>query len=222
MTPFDDNAHGRPFDKTAHGRPFDKTAHGRPFDEDAHGRPNIVSMFIFFSLGEGWLSRLIAKVCKNWSHMGVGFRFSDGTAVYFEAWVPRVRGPKPLSHLIDWVHQKPKRRLAIVELLIPPNLCERKYGIAQTYSGLIGYGELQLLAMWAFERFGKRWGWHVPKSPGRVVCSEYAARVLYPEFDLRDSIHTRFDEVTPGSAWNVFQRNWQPPFKITYYQQGQL
>jgi len=185
--------------------------------------PRIVSMFLFFAAGDSWFSRLIAKVCGGWSHAGIGFRFSDTSSVYFEALFAKgVRGPKPLPHLVAWSKEKPGRRLAIVELMIPENICERKYGIAQTYSGLIGYGEWQLLAMWAFERFGKRWGWHVPRSPGRVVCSEYAARVLHPEFELRDSIHTRFDEVTPGSAWSVVRRNWQPPLKIMFYPEGTI
>ena len=177
---------------------------------------HIASAFVFFAAGDNLFSRLIAKICGVWSHAGVGFRLQNGDSIYFEALFAKgVQGPKPLVHLMEWVVKSQKRRVAIVELPIEANVCERKYGIAQTYRDLAGYGEWQLLAMWFFEKIGRRWGWHVPRSPGRVVCSEFAARVLWPEIPLTDSMRPRLDEVTPGSAWRAVKD--RADVTITFY-----
>lgn len=177
-------------------------------------QPRIISMFIFFSRGENLLSRLIARLC-GWSHMGFGFRYNNEYSCYFEALFAKgCRGPKPLEHLIAWSRERPGRKLCIVDLSsVPVKDCARKYTLAQTYVGRVGYGELQILAMWAFERFGRKFGLHVPRTTRTVVCSEYGSRILFPDVDLRGN--RLFDEVTPGSAWDEIKKNRAA--KFTFY-----
>jgi hypothetical protein len=179
-------------------------------------KTRIVSVFLFFSRDVGWFSNLIAKFCGGWSHMGIGFKSIDEFGIirsfYYESLFAKgPTGPRPLQHLLAWVSKKTGRKLAIVQLGLPENICERKYGAALTWVGLAGYAEWQLLAMLAFERFGRRWGWHVPRSIKRVVCSEYDTRILLPDLDLGGG-DRRPDEVTPGSAWDVITA-----VEITHY-----
>ena len=180
----------------------------------------VISMFVFFAAGETWFSGLIKKVCGGWSHMGIGFRLDDGSAEYFEAlYAKGVRGPKPLQDLIDWSWEVPSRQVAIVNLpWIPPYICERKYGISRTYVGMAGYGELKLLVMWCFEKVSRKIGLKLLDSTRQVVCSTFAARVLYPDYPLTDKVRLTDDEVTPGSAWEVVKADTR--CKPAYYPQA--
>lgn len=165
--------------------------------------PEATAIFVFVAAGEKIFSRLIRRVTGPWSHMGIGFATSDARLIYFEALFGRgFRGPRPLEDLIAWQGGRSDRRFRIEWVHSLEGLAHLKYVIAKTYVGKAGYGELQLLAMWFFERIGRRLGWHVPRSPGQVTCSEAVARILYRDLDLRDPDHPRFDEVTPTSAWN--------------------
>ena len=161
-----------------------------------------VRMFVFVTRGDGLLAKLIARVTGEWTHMGLGFELSDNRRVYYEALFGKgVQGPKPLSELEQWAAARPGRRYALRVLPGMDHAAGLKRVIVNTYKDVAGYGELQILSMWFFERVGRRFGWRAPRSRSRIVCSELVARVLMPEFDLRDAVRRSFDEVNPTSAW---------------------
>jgi hypothetical protein len=134
-----------------------------------------------------------------WAHMGVGFTMADGREIYFEClYHDGFAGPKPREKLqAFWVAGG---RLKIHRI---PGLtgyaAHRIYLTCSEWVGKKGYFAWQLAMMWAFERLGIR----VPPSPDRLVCSEAAARLLWPHLDLRDE-HRDFDEVNPNSAYRRF------------------
>jgi len=171
-------------------------------------------MFLFFSRNDSLVSRLIRRVCGcPWSHCGFGFSFDEPekqsprisridangaaqTAVYYEALFGRqIAPPRPLADLAAWAAAAKGREFVVVDIpFVSPEIAERKRMIAETFVQAATYGGLQLLAMFFFLEFG----WRVPRSVGRVVCSEFVARVLFPEIWMLDN----FDEVTPGDVWN--------------------
>lgn len=107
-------------------------------------------------------------------------------------------GPRTLSDLQSWA-EKPGRRLAVLPTSIRGAAAERVHRQAQSWVGRVGYFAWQLAGMWAFERL------RIPvrKSPGKVVCSEAVARLVFPELDLRDAFRD-FDAVNPASGWRKY------------------
>jgi hypothetical protein len=177
------------------------------------------SIFVFFVKGDSFLSRAIRRITGGtWSHCGIGFtipagamdpelRDHAGEEIYFEALFAKgFSGPRPLSDLYDWAAKDPERKVVVVRLGGGADFASEKLVIAQTWCGTVGYAEWQLVAMWFFERIGRRIGLHVPKSTRRVVCSEAVARILYPQIDLTDADHPRLDEVTPVSLYWALQK----------------
>lgn len=168
-------------------------------------------MFVFFCKGESFISRLILRVSK-WSHCGIGFSGKSDAGVmpwvvYFESLFGKgFRGPYNIADLYAWAAKDPRRKVEIVSLGVSQDMAHEKYVRATTLVGKLGYAEWQLLAMWWFERVGRRFGWHVPRSPEKAVCSESVARILFPEIDLRDPIHDRLDEITPGSLYDALMK----------------
>lgn len=133
-----------------------------------------------------------------WAHMGLAFGMSDESGQYCEALMgENVTGPKDVAKLTALQAENSKTRIAFVLLQLTPEECEQKRQLCFAWRGVMTYSKPQLLAMAMFERYGLP----VPHSPSRVVCSEFVARVLYPQIDLRDLRRTRFDEVNPNSAW---------------------
>lgn len=162
--------------------------------------PAVDGVGLFFTRGEGLLSRIICAVTKSrWSHVGIYFHLAEGGAIYYEALAGRgVCGPLPISKLNNWLQKHPARALRMLDLpALPRDVLKTKHTIARTYVGTVTYGELQLLALFAWER----WGRPVAASSSHVVCSEYAARVCAPHFDLCDLEHPTPDHVTPGSVF---------------------
>lgn len=180
-------------------------------NSEPSGTGTATDIFVFFCQGDSILSRLIMRLSSR-SHCGIGFVGSDGSdlypwAVYFEALFGKgFQGPRSLSDLSDWAAKNPKRKIEVIYLGVEPSVAHAKFIQASEMVGKRGYAEWQLLAMWFFERMGRRWGWHVPRSTGRVVCSEAVARILAPEIDLRDPDHPGFDEVTPGSVHDAVMK----------------
>lgn len=111
-------------------------------------------------------------------------------------WGVGVQDLKPFANTIDWGKKSPKRRVETIDLKLDARECAEKLKVARTYIGSTSYGEWQLVAMWLHERYD----WPVAPSMGRIVCSEFVGRVLYPEMDLRTGGRS-FDELTPGSVW---------------------
>jgi hypothetical protein len=153
-------------------------------------------IYVFFTRGDGVLSRLIAKVLGGvWTHAGLMFQLADGSEVYYEALAGEgVAGPRPAAELIDWQARRPAdRKLLILEL---PDLAPAagiKLAITETYKSLVTYSELALLAHWFFARFG------VPlkDTPNRVICSELVSRILAPEYRVPCDTYPNHDCVTP-------------------------
>jgi len=166
-----------------------------------------VGTWLFWTRGESLLSSLIRRVTGPWSHMGIGFDLEDGAPVYYESlFRDGFTGPKPWCKVVDWAAKHPKRKWARRSLDLSPEISERKRVLAQAHVGRLGYAAWQLLGMWWFERVGKRYGWHLRRSPKRAVCSEAVARILWPEMNLLNHPRRRFDEVTPSSAWRKLCR----------------
>jgi hypothetical protein len=182
------------------------SAYLRGMLNDLRNPKKVTGMFVFFCAGDGLLSKAILKF-GVWTHAGIGWTYENACADYLEAlFLKGIRSPRPFYYVKDWLNEAPKtRKLEIINLPFSPELAERKRRIATTYVGRAGYAEAQLLAMLAFEK----WGWRVPKSEGRVVCSEYAARILYPEIDATAQGRT-FDEVTPTSLYEILKKQPTP------------
>lgn len=209
-----------------------------------------IAQYVFFSRGEKRSSDIICRVDNSpFSHMGIGFKIEaeggnlkdegkrekgkenchghtrtedDKTEVYYEALVGKgFRGPKPLTDLIGWQAELPERRSVLVaEIPSLAGIAELKRRLTQSYTEIVTYSEWQLVALF----FAIRYGWEIAESHKGVVCSEIAARILYPEIELRDHEHHIFDLVTPGTAWRNLNRldqwsralNSAPFFTIRY------
>jgi hypothetical protein len=172
-------------------------------------------IFIFWAAGESRFSELLMRVMGfSFSHCGIGFTVNRSEApgpglatgsseIYFEALFGKgFLGPRPLEDMFVWAAKHPRRKITIMRLGVGADLATEKLIVAESYVGILGYAEWQLLAMWAFERFGRRFGLHVPRSSNRVVCSEAVARILYPQIPLTDQDHSRLDEITPKSLYH--------------------
>lgn len=167
----------------------------RPLD----GNLAPVEMFAFWTHGEKWISQVISRVTGcPWSHCGIGFVLEEGKTtkrVYFEAlFSGGFQGPKPWNDVTDWKAANKERRLFSRELGTGPDMAMKKLSLCRQLVGIRSYFAWQLVCMYFFERFG----WKVPRSDKKVVCSEIVGRVLYPEMDLRTEGRT-FDEITPCS-----------------------
>ena len=172
-----------------------------------------VEAFIFWTYDPAaWISRLIVRITGRqlpdksdaWSHMGIGFKLLSGVDIYYEALFSEgFCGPKSFRKLL--VFSETGGQLAVENIeCIGESEVQQVWENCEALIGKRGYYAWQLFSMWAFERFGRFVGAHVPRSPGRVVCSEIVARLLYPYIDLRDE-ERAFDEVNPNSAW----RKWK-------------
>lgn len=170
--------------------------------------------FIFFSYVPEWWAKAIVWITGGqlpdksdaWSHMGIGFDMAEGSAVYFEAIVEKgFSGPKPIEKLVKKINSSGGRLK--VEYLTDLNAdgVAWLYDRCEKWVGVKTYSKWQLVRMWFFERFGRRIGLHVRKTPDKLVCSEAVARLIYYYgYDLTDAIRPRFDEVNPNSAF----RKW--------------
>lgn len=157
-----------------------------------------IGISAFWTCGEGKLSKAITGVLDSeYSHMGLIFHLRNGRSIYYEALVGRgVVGPRDAAELQAWADADPRRKLLVVALPNMAACAELKQIIMETYVGMATYGEMQLLTMFAWER----WGWKIRESKSRVVCSELCARILAPEMDLTDPQHPTPDYVSPKSA----------------------
>lgn len=165
------------------------------------------SIFVFFCGGDSLLSRAIMRITGGpWSHCGIGFTTPQGEMYYEALFSKGFTGPRPLSDIYDWAAKNPERKLTVVRLGVEADLATEKLIISQAWVGVVGYAEWQLVAMWAFERFGRRFGWHVPRSSNTAICSVAVARILHPQIDLTDADHPQLDEVTPVSLYWALQR----------------
>ncbi len=170
--------------------------------------------FIFWTAPAAGWSRIIIRVTgrqlpdgsDSWSHMGLGFTDAAGEAGYFEALLHHgFTGPHPGEKLISF--SKRGGRLAIEFLpanVFTPAVSDQIRQRCLAWTSYKSYHAWQLALMWAYERFGRRLGWRIPHSPGKVVCSEAVACLLWPYLDLRDAEHPDFDSVNPNSAWRSF------------------
>jgi hypothetical protein len=177
---------------------------------------NVSGMFLVFMWGENCFSRAISWITGGPSHCAVGFdrkkelpandakgREKEEEKIYFEAlYGVGVRGPLPLSRVREWAKRDGRRAVAIVPVKVPEQMLNLKYAVALSYVGHSTYSVWQLLLMFAHIR----WGWPVPFSRG-LVCSEYAARVLFPDPWPSAS----FDEVTPADLWAWAKRRGDQP-----------
>lgn len=165
--------------------------------------PSPVGIAVVFVHGTGLLSRAIESVTRSpYSHALIRFDLDDGSAEYFESLFARgVIGPRAIMNLWDYQAEHPGVFHTAIQLNCNARMAAGKYAIAQTFVGSAGYGEMQLIAMWLFKRFG----WRVPLSIGRVVCSEFVARVIFPEWDVTDAEHT-FDEIDPGFLYGRLRK----------------
>lgn len=136
-----------------------------------------------------------------WGHMGVGFELSDKSEIYYEALLSEgFVGPKPIARLHRFVAEDDKRKLVVAYTDLDAATSVAKRHVCEGLTGWLGYNSLQLGLMAISERYHIP----VPRSPGKVVCSEAVARVLQPEIDLRDGRRVRFDMVNPNSAWRRY------------------
>lgn len=178
-------------------------------------------VFIFWSFVPELWSRLIVNITgrkmpdqsDHFSHMGIAFEFEDYTTEAYEALFDKgFFGPEPLESIVHKVESK-GGMIVVRGTGMTDGPAQEVYDRANSWVGTKGYHAWQLAAMWWFERFGRMFGWHVPISPGKHVCSESVARLLagptpdkieWPYIDLRDDVHTRFDEVNPNSAYRKY------------------
>jgi hypothetical protein len=167
--------------------------------------------FLFWTYSDSIFGRLTVRVTGHqlpdksdaWSHMGIAFRLADFSIVYYEnLFRTGFQGPKPFQKLTDF--RKAGGRLAIRMVDMLPAECEEKRQRCEHWVGnRRGYFHLQLIGMWKFERLLRFYHAPLPPSPNRGVCSEDAARIVYPRCDLRDS-EREFDEINPNSAWRQY------------------
>ena len=185
-----------------------KTRDGAPPDWDP------VELFVFACWGDSWISRLIRHVTGGPSHVGVGWRFVspvvqdtirrsrlvfDGVW-YSEALFGRTIGPaRRWKRVVEWALKGPTRRIDERKVALDRAAAVRCWRRAQLFVGRRSYGEWQLFFMWLHARVGTR----VPSSPLKFVCSEYVARVLFPELDLRGD--REMDELTPRDVWEALK-----------------
>lgn len=172
-----------------------------------------MKVFIFWSYIPEWWSKAIVWITGKqlpdesdaFSHMGIGFEYGDGKREYFEAIIDEgFSGPKPYEKLFN----KTKSGQLVLEWLqFSPEDAEKLWIECQAWVGKKSYSARQLIQMYFFERLGIP----VPRSPGRVVCSEAVTRLIGEQiarrlklsrfYDLRDEKRKTYDEVNPNSAY---------------------
>ena len=171
-----------------------------------------VKTFIFWTAGKSWLSRLIIRITGRqlldksdaWSHMGLGFELEDGKRIYYEALFSEgFVGPKPMDKLLAFRDAGGKLSIQFTSIVGP--MAERVRDRCVVWTVYKSYYAWQLVLMWAFERVGRFVGWRLRRTPGKVVCSEAVAALVWPFMDLRDEIRTEFDAVNPNSGWRKYQ-----------------
>ena len=169
--------------------------------------PTALSTFLFWTWCPEFWCKAIANITDGpFGHMGVGFTLSDPSDpshpsdIYYEALADQGwTGPHDLAvRRASFLSKDPRSVFVVVPLNLSEEVSEGKRQQAQSMCGVWSYGKLQLASMLLCERL-----WiPVPRSKTSVVCSEAVARILAPEFDLRDARRTSFDEVSPNSAWH--------------------
>lgn len=167
------------------------------------GPERLSGMFVFFCWGDAFYSKLISRVTGGPSHAGIGFYYENRESRYFEALFGKgVVGPRPFTKVKDWFLRSPKtRNIDVIPINgFTPEQCALKLAMAHTYVDTAGYGEMQMLAMYLFYRFGFR----VPSTPGRVVCSEFVARLLSPEIELATKDRS-YDEISPAYLYHALR-----------------
>ncbi len=174
---------------------------------------NATRTLIFWSYVPEFWSKIIVRITGNklsdksdhFSHMGILFELEDCSFEYYEALFGKgFIGPKPFDKLKQKVADS-HGDLCWLDTCLKSPESELIRQRCKRWVGTRGYFGWQLILMWWFERIGRHLGWHVPRSPIRVVCSEAVARLVWPFFDLRDPEHNGFDEVNPNSAY----RRWR-------------
>lgn len=155
---------------------------------------------LVFNWGDLLICRAISAVTGGPSHVALAFDGEvGGYPVYYEALLSEdVAGPKPLDRIYRWKLESARRRVEVIWLPAKPEQAARARLFAQTFVGSASYGAMQLFWMLAMIR----WGWRVPRSIGKVVCSEYVVRCLYPDIWTQDN----FDEVTPADVYEWAKR----------------
>lgn len=156
-----------------------------------------VSVYVFWTRGDGVISRLIAYVlnCK-WTHCGIGFKMVDGSEIYYEALAGQgVVGPRPLEDLVLWQLRKPaSRQVLVLEFPDLAQAADTKRQLVEGDKYLVTYSELALLGHW----FLARYGLPLKDTPNRVICSEYVSRKLPPDYDPRCAAYPNHDSITPA------------------------
>ena len=167
--------------------------------------PKATEVGLFWSTTNGVVSRLIRRVLGcEWSHVGLVMLF-DGTEVYYEALAGRgIVGPRLVSALEAWSY-KPGHKLDVRwAWWLSPQQAELIHQRALALQAAAGYGTFQLIAHWWFERVRKRWGGRMRNTPGKVTCSEFVSRAMYPDVKLFDDHRDHHDAVTPASSRVAF------------------
>lgn len=169
-----------------------------------------VKVWLFWTDDHSLFSALIRQVAGAPSHMGIGFSLSDGTDVYYEALFSNgFTGPWPKRALIDWREEDKRRRLVVMDTWINPTWSEKIHQNAQEMRGRVSYGKVQILWNWFFERIGQHAWIRIPKTCGKVTCSESASTLIGPQIDLRTRQRKHFDEITPNHALLQFLSLWR-------------
>lgn len=182
----------------------------------------MLSCYQGWSRGTGKVSNRIASITRppGWSkdetpsHTFVFF--SDGQL--FEAhlrdggWVRR-----SVEWYVHWLAEDPHRKIWHAHISSGEDAC-RILHRCEDRLGLWPYNKIQLGELWLRERLGL--GWAV-KASWKVVCSEAAAKVIYPTIDyctMLDLPPYRFDAASPAGqmlALNHLVADGLPPGVVT-------
>lgn len=181
----------------------------KPATEKTQGL-SAVAVYVISVCGDGRLSKLICKITGGrYSHSAIGFRLSDGTEVYYEALVGKgFRGPKPLTHLVEWQAENRARRLLVHELLdVTAVEAENARLVTETFSSCVTYSEWQLFLFWMLVRLGADL---FADTPNRVICSEIVARILITiGINLRIEDTQLFDEIPPQQIADLVAKRYR-------------
>jgi len=160
-----------------------------------------VTIFLFWTVGEGWLSRLIQRV-SNPTHAGLGWVKDDGTKEYAEALFNKgFRAGMPFKKLLAWVNGHPKRKLIVMNTNIVNGDAEEVRQAALKLQGATSYSEYQLFQMWAFERLGLP----VRRSSDKVVCSEVQAVLVQKYYNFTTTDRPTVDYLRPQDIYEQYK-----------------
>lgn len=168
----------------------------------------VTAVMAFFTEGDTTTSNLIARVAGRPTHTGLLFRLSDGW-YYMEALIGRdIQPPQRIEHLQEWALKNEKRQATAIALdnsVISGHALAARHMFQRAMQdvGRCTYFPLQLLALWAAIRF------HLPMrpSPGKVICSEWAALLFLYLADLRPEGQPLWDRLTPAQMWQALSRH---------------